>query len=109
MRKERPRGKKERGEGEKIGLGKNPRDSIARWKNPNAKREKRGRVAGKRQGVGKKFPEGNPRVWRIGELGPAFGPLSRALETFFFLQINLVINFRKQRRTSRAIVLTKQK
>ena len=43
---------------------------------------------------------GNPRVWRLGGLGPVWATLSQ-FSKHFLLQINLAVNFRKRRRLSR--------
>ena len=44
---------------------------------------------------------GNPRVWRLGGLGPELGYSLAILKTFLFCKFNLAINFRKRRRLSR--------
>ena len=47
-------------------------------------------MAAKSQGVGKEVSRGNPRVWRLGGLGPVSATLSR-LKFIFLLQIHLAI------------------
>ena len=70
---EREREKRERrGKKEKEG-----------WKGKIAKRQKRRRVAAKRQGVGKEKGRGGIRVWRLGGLGPVWATLSRFSKLLF--------------------------
>ena len=74
------------------------------WKGLLAKTEKRKRVAAKRQGVGKEKARGNPRVWRLGGVGPDLGyslAHSKTFVFFFFCKTILANNFRKRRRTYR--------
>ena len=98
QRKEKKgREKKRKEEKEREG----EKEKKRRWEDPIAKTRKERRVAAKRQGVGKEKGRGNPRVWRLGGLGPVWGTLSQ-FETFiFFYKFNLAINFRKRRRQSR--------
>ena len=57
---------------------------------PLREKEKRGDGGCKTQGVGTEKARGNPRVWRLGGLGPVWAALSH-LKFLFLLQINLAI------------------
>ena len=94
---------KERENDKVQGPKKEKQGPVCRWKGLIAKREKRWRVAARRQGVGKKFPGGNPRVWRLGGLVLDWATLSLAQTFifFFFCKTILANNFRKRRRPSR--------
>ena len=63
---------------------------------PERKKGKDGEGGCKCQGVGGKEAGGNPRVWRLGGLGPVWATLA-ILETFLFCKFNLAINFFKNR------------
>ena len=83
---ERPRGEKKKGKerkekGEKEKKGKQEKGKG--WKGVSAKPKKKERVAAKRQGVGTEKARVNPRVWRLGGLGPVWGTLS-ILKTISF-------------------------
>ena len=96
--KEKGKRKEEKGRD----LKEKEKDPSVRWKDLKRKREEGRRVAARCRGWERKTARGNPRVWRLGGLGPGFGLLSRALELLFsFCEINLAINFRKRRRLSR--------
>ena len=54
-------------------LKRGEKDLLARWRGLDGKKGKRGRVAARGRGRNRKSQgetRGNPRVWRLGGLGP---------------------------------------
>ena len=64
------------------------KDRATRWRGLKGKREKMERVAASARGVGGKEAGGNPRVWRLGGVGPDWATLSRL--KFYFSFANLI-------------------
>ena len=73
------------------------------WKGVSAKTEKGERVAARCRGWERKKPGGNPRVWRLGGLGPVWDTLSRTRTFifFFFCKTILENHFRQAATTNR--------
>ena len=71
--------------GKRKRRGKRKRKGV---EGPESKRKKRGKGGCKRQGVGIEKDQGeNPRVWRIGGLGPVWGTLSGTRTFIFFCKL----------------------